>query len=275
MYEAYWGLSRSPFQNDADPEFFYPSPSHRAALLKLRYVLDRGLGAGVLLGGTGYGKTYLAHRLASEAGDEFAPVVHVRFPQLTSSELLNYLAVELGADESEIGRNDGRLDRTLRTIEQQLRRHGQSGSRPTIIIDEAHLIDDPRALQTLQLLLNFQQLAHVWFSLILVGDRSLLPRLGRTPQLDERIGVKSLLQPLSRPETGEYVAHRLAVAGTTRAIFGPSALDAIFELSGGVPRRINRLCDLALLVGFADVLSELTAADIESVAEELTLSIAA
>lgn len=268
MYESYWGLSRNPFQNVAGPEFLYLGETHRAALLKLRYVLENRLGAGLLSGGTGYGKTYLTQIFARQLPEQFAPRVHLVFPQLSPPELLAYLAVELGLDEAEIGRNDGRLDRTVRSIERQLRQHSESGRHPLIVIDESHLIEDQRVFQTLQLLLNFQQHAGIGFSLILVGDRPVLGRLRRLPQLDDRIGIRALLQPLGRDDVAGYVGHRLKAAGAARPIFEESAITALFELSGGVPRRVNRLCDLALLVGYADGADHLSAADVEAVGEE-------
>lgn len=267
MYETYWGLERNPFQNVSGPQFFYQSETHRAALLKLRYVLENGLGAGLLSGGSGYGKTCLAQTFAAQLSDEFSPCVHLVFPQLSPPELLAWLAVELGADEDEIG-GDMRLDRVVRQIERRLREHTAAGRHPIILLDEAQLIDDQRVLQALQLLLNFQQQGRVVFSLILIGDRPLLGRLRRLPQLDDRIGVRGVLQPLSQGGVEGYVAHRLVAAGASEPIFDDSALTALFELSGGVPRRINRLCDLALLAGYAESRRELTAADIEAVGQE-------
>jgi general secretion pathway protein A len=100
-------------------------------------------------------------------------------------------------------------------------------------------------------------------------------RLERTPQLNDRVAVFSVLEPLSRTETIRYITHRMAVAGAKREIFHRSALDALCERSGGIPRRINRLADLALVVGYADELTEVTGHEIDAVAEELPFSAAA
>ena len=89
-------------------------------------------------------------------------------------------------------------------------------------------------------------------------------------QLEERLAVKCLIRPLSTEETTSYVSCRLEAAGATRPIFSPKAMQPLYELSGGIPRRINRLCDLALLVGFADESTEISAEQVEAVAEELT-----
>jgi general secretion pathway protein A len=272
MYEQYWGLSRRPFENDARPEYFYQSDAHQAALLKLRYVVESRLGGGMLVGGFGCGKTYLAHMLAHQLPHNAGPVVHVVYPQMSASELLAYLAAELGeGPETDPGAG---LDRTVRSIERQLRALATRGRHPIVIVDDAHLIEDPQVYRALHLLLNFQQHPDVQCTLLLLGEKSLLARVQRVEALDERLAVKGLLRPLTAEETAQYVDHRLTVAGRTEPVFEESALDALFELSGGVPRKINRLCDLALLVGYADQLRRLTAQELEAVSEELTVAIA-
>lgn len=270
MYEAYWNFTGNPFEQSGNPDFFFRSHTHQAALLKMRYLVESGKGAGMLVGGTGYGKTFLTEILKHELPEQFHPVVQLVFPQLSAPELLAYLAVELGAPEAEVSGHESSLDRTVRTIQRRFIEFHAEDRHPVIIIDEAHMIDDPRVFQALHLLLNFQNQPKVDFTLILAGERALLGRVRRLVQLDERIAVKSLLQPLTFEETGRYVVHRLEVAGATQSIFDRSALDTLFELSGGVPRKINRMCDLALLVGYADNLSTLSANEIEAVCEELT-----
>jgi general secretion pathway protein A len=269
IFATYWGLNRSPFENTSDADFFFRSETHRAALLKMRYVIENRLGAGLLVGGVGVGKTYLAHLLERELPDGTGTMVHLLFPQLNSAELLAYLAVELGADESAVGRGRDDLNVTLRQLEQRLRHWTSAGRHPVIIIDDAHLIEDPQVFRTLQLLLNYQQRPDINFSLLLIGEPNLLGPIERMAQLNERLGARGLLKPLSHEETAGYVRHRLETAGRTERIFEDDALAVIFELSGGVPRRINRLCDLALLVGYADELKTLSAAEIEAVGEEL------
>lgn len=268
MYESYWQLDKSPFDSDSDPKFFFCSETHQASLLKLRYLIENRKGAGLLIGGTGIGKTYLANVLAEQLGESHGPFVHLVFPQMSPSELLAYLAVELGADPA----NLGSLDRTVHEIERLLAEFGEHGRHPVIVIDEAHLIDDTIVFQTLRLLLNFRNDGSN-FTLILAGQGELLCEIRRNAQLEERLAVKCLLQPLSDEETVSYVSWRLQTAGASKPIFEPEAMFALFELSGGVPRRINRICDLALLVGYADETSSISAAQVEAVSEELTAAV--
>lgn len=271
MYAQYWNLECQPFESNQDPAFFYSSRTHQAALLKLRYLLDSGKAVGVLGGNTGIGKSYLVRLLAHEAEESFGPFIHVRYPVLSPSELIAWLAVELGSEAVARDR-ELTLDRSLREFEIRLQHFTRQHRQPVIVIDEAHLIDDPAVFQTLQLLLNFRD--ETPFTLLLCGQRTLLARLARMPEFEERIGVKALLQPFSREETAEYIQTRLSVAGLDEAVFDQAALQEIHELSGGIPRRINRMADLAMLVGFADGLRTLTSREIGSVAEEIGLTMA-
>ena len=273
MYEKYWQLQGMPLVNDADARFFYASESHQAALLKLRYLIEHRRGAGLLVGGVGIGKSYIVATLAEQLAENEGPLVPLVFPQKSAPELLAYLAVELGAAPEAVGSEAGGLDRTIRQLQQLLHQYSSRHRHPIIFIDEAHLIEDDAVFQALRLLMNFQQQAGGMFTLILSGQRDLLSRINRMPQLEDRIGVKCVLRALTYEETLGYVTHRLEAAGCRRTMFTPKALDAVFELSGGIPRRINRLCDLALLVGYADETPELSDQQLEAVAEELTAAL--
>jgi general secretion pathway protein A len=269
MYESYWQLSQKPFENDFDADFCYPSQTYQSALLKMLYVIEQSQGAGLLVGGVGCGKSYLISQLANEMPPGFGPLIHLVFPQMSAEELLGYLAVEMGVNPNKIDGNSGRLDVILRELETHLQQYVIGGQRPIIVVDEAHTIAEAEVLQALQLLMNFQQHPQKKFSLILAGERSLLAPVQRLSQLDERISIRCALNPMSREETQGYIDYRLQVAGSEKEIFTKDAHTSIFELSGGIPRRINRLCDLSLLVGYAENLTKLTAAEIEAVSDEL------
>ena len=119
-------------------------------------------------------------------------------------------------------------------------------------VDEAQLIDDAHTLEALRLLLNFEPNGVPALTLLLVGQPSILTTVERMPHWEERLGVKCLLRPFNESETAAYVEHRLRVAGSSRSIVEPDALPTLQELTNGIARRINRLCDLALLVGYAE-----------------------
>lgn len=265
MYEAHWQLERRPFENGLEPGFYYPGETHQGALLKLRYVLENRRGAAVLAGPSGSGKTLLVQLLRRQLPAEFSPFVHLVFPQMTTGELLAYIAGELGTTVPA----PYAVDESVRQIQQALAKNAQQGRHAVIAVDEAHLLDDTHTLEALRLLLNFDTGVTPGLTLLLIGQPGLLPILDRMPGLEERMGVKCLLRPLTLEETISYVSHRLQAAGAHRPIFEPEALDTLFHLTGGLPRRINRLCDLALLIGYAEERQLIPAAQLEAVHEEL------
>ncbi|MBM81713.1 MAG: hypothetical protein CMJ78_14130 [Planctomycetaceae bacterium] len=269
MYEQYWRFDRNPFAHN-DSDFFFGSQTHQAALLKLRYLVENNKGAGLLIGDPGYGKTYLLEQLSRQLDERFSPFIHMVFPQLNAAEFMSYLASKLGAEDSQIGDGESGLNRTIQAIEQRLLFLGEQGQHPVIVIDEAHVIEDVKVFQAIQLLLNYQRQPGINFSVILAGQRILLSRTSRIPQLDERLSVKSLLQPMSREDTVAYINGRMESVGSTEPIFDAAAMDELFELSGGVPRKINQICDLALLVGYADGLAGLSGNHVAMASEELT-----
>lgn len=274
MYSEHWNLERPPFENTLAPEFFFPSQTHQAALLKLRYLVENQKGAGVLVGSTGTGKTFVTKRLSHDLSQQAGPWLYFPFPQMSADDLLSDLAIRLAGESVLAGTPPHSLlprSSALRLIERSLEEHSRVGRHPVIVIDDAHLIDDPATLQALELLLNFQQPPQRVFSLILLGDRLLLSRLSRMPRFEERLAVRAMLHSLSADETARYIRFRLEIAGAKSSMFDPAALEEVARLSDGVPRRINRLADLALLVGYADGRRQITSSDVANVSEELTV----
>jgi general secretion pathway protein A len=267
MYESYWQLREKPFENTSDPRFYYPSEVHQGALLKLRYVIENRRGGALLAGGAGLGKTLLVQSLIRQLPDTFAPVVHVVFPQMPQDQLLAYLADELTGGQP--ASSSPSVERSVRWIEHALEDNTKAGRHAVVVVDEAHLLHDTGALESMRLLLNFELASRPGLTLLLVGHPSLLPVLDRMPGLEERLGVKCLLRPFQMEETISYVSHRLTAAGAQRTIFDPQALEAVHHLSQGVPRRINRLCDLAMLISYAEEQQTILAVHVEAVSEEL------
>ena len=272
MYESYWRLDRNPFDQDPDPQLFFASETHQAALLKLRYLIENRKGLGVLAGGTGVGKSFLSQVLNAQLEATQGPFVSLVYPCLQPVELLGYLARSLGISETPTRNGAPAVDGLIHELQRRLGELLDQGRHPVILIDDAHLIDDPELFQTLRLLLNFQPQRRTAFSLILLGQPELLVKLRRITGLESRVAVRSLLRPLTADETARYVQARLAAAGSQQEIFSSRTLQAVFELSGGLPRRINRLCDMALLVGYADDATQISPQQMTAVAEELEVA---
>ncbi len=273
MYEKHWGLQKTPFGTDPGAESYFAGGTHQSALLKFRFLVDHRRGAGLLVGPSGAGKTRLLQALLPEVDANSAPVVRIVYPLMSPLELLCFIVTELSDEHSSsVGTS---VDVLLKQLVERLRTLAIEGRPAVIVIDDAQAISDRQVFQSLHLLLNLQQHRGVEFTLILAGQPELVAMTRRLPQLDDRIAIPCVLTAMSPAETAGYVRHRLSAAGSAEAIFSPAALQAVHELSGGLPRRINRLCDFALLVGFAEGLRLIDAQHIEGVSAELSLGRAA
>lgn len=267
MYEAYWQLETKPFDGTADPRFYFPAETHQGALLKLRYAIENRRGAALLSGGSGLGKSLVVQTLWRQLGDRFTPRLPVVFPQMPPDQLLAYVAESL-TDEAPTSPAPT-IAQNVRRLERILSDNARADRHAVLVIDDAQDLADQNTLETIRLLLNIEHAGVPALTVLLVGQPSLLPVLDRLPELDERLAVKCLLRRLNLEETISYVMHRLRAAGATREIFDASALEALHHCSSGIPRRINRLGDLGLLIGFADERASIGREQIEAVADEL------
>jgi len=279
MYEEYWQLEIKPFEPAAAEPFRFASSSQQAVLHKLRYAVESRRGAALLAGPSGAGKTLLVDILSEQLGgdqlgERVGKLVRVVFPLMSSRDFLVYLAEQLGAPPADPPQHT--VEESLRRLEFAFQENSRRGQHAVLVVDEAHLLEDSGLLETLRLLLNLQVDGQAAFTLLLLGQTSLLSAMQRHATLDERLDMKMLLQPFTAAESAAYINHRLQAARATREIFAPDALETAHELTHGIPRQINRLCDLALVVGFAARQHTIDAALLHSVHEELVaVSVAA
>jgi len=266
MYEKYWQLSTKPFDGGGDARFYYPSEVHQGALLKLRYAIEARRGGALLAGMSGSGKTMLVQSLERQLAENYAPFVHLVFPLLAPGELVSLLAIELGAVTTA---QQPSAEHCIRAVQTFLTENTRQGRHAVVAVDEAQLLADTPAMETLRLLMNLNRGTDPVLTLLVVGQSGLLPALDRMPAFEERLAVKCLLRPLTVDETAAYVSHRLAAAGARHEIFTPDALTHLAHLARGNPRRINRLCDLALLVGFAEEQKRIGPDQLDVIADEL------
>jgi type II secretory pathway predicted ATPase ExeA len=261
MYEEHFGLRPRPFGEPTAPSDHVSLPSREATLRRLRYGLEHGQGPALLFGPPGTGKTLLARALASDLGGRSA---HLTFPSMPAADLVDYLAEELGAAAPA---RSG-LGASVRRLKGELAASAGRDERPLLIVDEAHLIDDPATFETLRLLLNFATTGPSDLSLLLVGGPEMLLRL--PPALTDRLTARCLLGPLSLAESTLYIEGRLEVAGATEPLFDPPALAELHRFADGLPRRLNRLADLALLIAFAEGIDRPGARSVIAAAHEAT-----
>ena len=243
LYESHFGLSPFPFSESSDPRDFVLTASRESALHRLRYGLEHGQGPALMYGAPGAGKTILARKLARDLG---GPSIHLTFPAMPAEELLEFLADELSAPPAA---RPG-LAGSVRRVRSTLAAMAMRGVRPLLIVDEAHLIEDPAAFEALRLLLNFTSNGPPDVSILLVGGAEVLSIL--PPAFADRLASRVLLGPLTESESVAYISGRLALAGATGNLFDRDALALLHRAADGLPRRLNRLADLALLISYAD-----------------------
>ncbi len=253
MYEQHWQLTGRPFENRHDEDFYYPAETHQAAVLKLHYSIENRRSAAMLCGPSGIGKASVVDAICRQLSDEFRPVFRVVFPAMDGEQLVRYIVDQVDpATDTRVRETSADLGR----FESFLVNNLEAGKHAVIVVDEAHLLEQHGLLEPLRLMLNIaadQSPSEAAWTLVLVGQPMLLSHVERYPALDERMSVKCMLNRLLPEETNAYIQHRLRICGAdAEQLFEYAALERIHTLTEGIPRRINRLCDLALMVGFAE-----------------------
>ncbi len=246
MYEGYWGLKEKPFENTPDPKFLYSSHEHVEALTRLMYTVEERKGAALLTGDYGCGKTVISRRLFETLPPEKYETALVTNPLLSPVEILREICIQLGIKTSPSWPKTQLLQELNERLYHNLRRHKDT----VIIVDEAQSVKDPKTLEELRLLLNFQLNNRFLLTLILIGQPELREIIDKFKQLKQRLAIRYHLNPLNNKDTQKYINHRLEIAGAKNSIFMSSVYDSIWQNSGGVPREINTICDMCLLLGF-------------------------
>ena len=263
MYESFYGFREKPFSLLPDPGFLYFTRKHRLALAMLEYGLANQAGFTVISGDIGTGKTTLIRHLLENLDQELAIGLITNTHQ-SIGELMQWvlLAFDLDyKDKSPVEMYQMLVDFV---IEQYAR-----GRRTVLIVDEAQNLA-VETLEELRMLSNINADKDQVLQIVLVGQPELREKLRRPElvQFAQRITVDYHLEPLTAEETRELIRHRLQVAGGDPALFTEAACEAVHRYSGGVPRLINLLCDLALVYGFADQCERIDADLVTDVARE-------
>lgn len=244
MYATYWGLTEKPFENTPDPRFLYASPEHEEGLTRLLYGVRERKGAVMLTGVFGCGKTLLGYTLFRELEKDIYNTAFVINPRMDELDLLRFITHELGGKEMPAKKAD-----VLVLLKEILTNNVRDGKESVILIDEAQTIENPMVFEEIRLLLNFQLAERFLVTVILLGQPELAELIKSNKQLSQRIAIRYHLEPFHAEETKGYVTHRLAVAGRSTPVFDAEALSLLHLRSGGIPRRINQIADMALFVG--------------------------
>ncbi|NML45981.1 AAA family ATPase [Ramlibacter sp. G-1-2-2] len=272
MYAAYFGLKQEPFSIAPDPRLLFMSGQHREALAHLLYGVQGGGGFVLLTGEIGTGKTTVCRSFL----EQVPPHVNLAYifnPKLTVLELLETVCHEFGID---VPRAEGRAATVkdfLDPLNDFLLRAHAAGRNNVLVIDEAQNLA-PEVLEQLRLLTNLETSERKLLQIILIGQPELRAMLARPEleQLAQRVIARYHLGPLTEDESAQYVRHRLEVCGLQGPLpFDRGALKGVHRESGGVPRRINLLCDRALLGAYAGGQAQVTRAVVARAADEVFL----
>lgn len=245
MYKEYYNLQTSPFDNVPDPFFYFSSSSHEITLRRSFFAIENRKGAVMICGEPGCGKTLLIRTLIHSLDSDRYEIGLIGNPSLDTIDLQKEILYQIGVESIP----DQKLD-IIHSLNENLLNNFKRGKDTVIFIDEAHIIKDREIFDEIRLLLNFQLDDRYLLTIVLAGQPELRNKISKISQLEQRISVKCELKPLNYEETVGYVTIRLKKSGAQRGIFTKESLDLIFELSGGVPRVINNICDLALFTGY-------------------------
>ena len=213
MYEAYWNLKEKPFQNTPDTNFFFLSPQHEDALMKLTYVVAQNLGCGMLTGVFGCGKTLLARVILRDLGVQKFCTAFVNSPLVANPpELIRAIVRSLRPQELPEKKTELLVDPLLEKLYNILIDNIREGRENIVIIDEVHTIEDMRIFEQLRLILNFQHEDRFLLTLLLLGQPELRDKIDANKPLAQRVPIRCHLGPLDEENVGRYIAHRLNVA---------------------------------------------------------------
>lgn len=247
MYEPFYGLQESPFNQTPDSRFLFLSEQHRAAMAALLYGIEHRKGFICFTGEIGSGKTTTCRALINQLKSRQIRIGVVLNSYLSDIELLRAINDEFGLESHFESKKD-----LVDVLNWFLIDENRKGRIVTLIIDEAQNLP-PQTLEQVRMLGNLESETTKLFQIVLVGQPELADILTRPEleQLEQRVSVRCHLRALSQEETLHYIRHRLLVAGSRMHIeFTPEALEKIRAYSRGIPRRINLLCDRCLLIGF-------------------------
>jgi general secretion pathway protein A len=269
MYLEYYRLKEMPFSLTPDPRYIFKTESHLEVLATVKYGVEQNKGLIVVTGEVGCGKTTILRAALESFGDEIL-AVYIFNPFLTAAEFFEQLTTEMNLGLAKAASKPELLSAMGRFL---ARRHTQ-GLRTALVVDEAHGL--PMALlEEIRLLMNFETSSEKLLQVVLCGQPELHEtlNLSQLRQLKQRISLRCSIKQLSVFEISKYIRFRLKQAGAENVgLFDGAAVKLIGQVSQGIPRVINNVCDNALLYGYASGSEVITREIIEDVMRALDLT---
>jgi general secretion pathway protein A len=270
VYLSHYKLKKKPFDISPDPDFMWLGEKHQEGLATLKYGILQNKGFLMITGDVGTGKTALIRAIEKEVQAKII-VITIPDPSLSLMDFYNVMASELN-----IGRSFESKGAFLIEFKKLILKAASSQRRVLMIIDESHRLNSP-LLEEIRLLSNIDLGGQVLINTFFVGQLEFKALVAKPENraVRQRITVSYELLPLTLAETQQYIAHRLKVAGTTRAIFTPEAIRLVHNYSRGYPRLINIICDHALILGFSGGVEHIDQKILKECGEDLKIAIGA
>ncbi len=266
MYEAFYRLRAKPFSLNPDPHFFFGSKGHKRAMSYLEYGIHQGEGFIVITGEVGAGKTTLVRNLFRKLDTGNLVAAQLVNTQLDADDTLRMVAASYGLPHEEAPKAV-----LLKRLEAFLISCREQGKRALLVVDEAQNLA-PRAVEELRMLSNFQAGERSLLQTFLLGQpefRVTMQSAGMT-QLRQRVIASYHLGPLDAEDTRGYIEHRLQTVGwSSDPTFDQEAFSEIYNFTGGIPRKINTLCDRLLLMGYIEEKHAFGVAEVKEVIDDI------
>ncbi len=265
MYADFYGLREQPFNNTHGPRFFYSTPAHEEALASLIYTVGEKKGLTLLTGEAGTGKTLLIRLMLAHFGERVA-FAELGTTPLSQENILAAICADLGVSLDP----QGGIEQAIHSLQNYLFEQFARNKPVVIIVDDAHCLP-VQTLEQLRFIANIESRESMLLQIVLAGQLELCETMNhpKLRPLSQRCFRANHLPALTREQVGAYIGHRIAVAGgKDQRLFDASSKDAVHEVSGGIPRLINTVCDNVLLSAFAADRKQIDAELVRSVSSQ-------
>ena len=266
MYESFYGLTGKPFQLNPDPAFYFGSRGHKRAFAYLQYGVYQSEGFIVITGEIGAGKTTIVRSLFEQLDRDRLVAAQLVSTQLDADDVLRSVSAAFGLPAKAVDKAT-----LLASLEAFLCQLAIDGKRALLVVDEAQNLT-PRAVEELRMLSNFQLGEQALLQSFLIGQPELRDMMHgqQMQQLRQRVIASYHLGPMDKAETQAYIEHRLVHVGWNGdPSIDAAAFELIYTLSGGIPRRINTICNRLLLAGYLQEKHAFGTDDVQAIAREI------